>query len=447
MASVAAAGGQLLAQRRDLHQLGAGPVAEQRVLDLAGGRTAADGGEVHHQDAREAGLHRAAPARTEGAAVAALARQAFAAERGQRPGRDHALALGAAAGGLVVGLLGGLGAAGLRQHRTERLAGEHLELAADAGVDDRPAHRPGDRFGLAVGLDHLVDLRVVPAEALAEVVRVEVVGIVRLHVEDADAVVGGLGDVGGEHVVRVDADEVDLLEAEIVRELQHGEGDGAAGIGDLGGVGGEVEPVRIADPRAVVEEERVRRFIEAVAQVRREELRGALEGVDPVGPVLGDEMVLDHEEGGQPVEVGGLEEEGVHREGDLVLQHGEVGAVEARPVADDEAALAAAEHLAQRPEARPVDAVEAPLVDLERLERAGDALLEGELLGADVDRRAHRQQGERLVVDRFELGARGARKVKADQPRIGIDLVAHNLLVRSIGMGSQDRCFKTSRVR
>ena len=111
---------------------------------------------------------------------------------------------------------------------------EDLKLAADARVED--AADPdlvGDASGFLVGQEHLVDVRVVPAEALAEIVRVEVVGVVGLHVDLADAGLAHVFRVGRDGVVGVDPDDVDFLEAQIVGQLQARKGDGAARVDDV----------------------------------------------------------------------------------------------------------------------------------------------------------------------------------------------------------------------
>ena len=249
-----------------------------------------------------------------------------------------------------------------------------------------------------IGLDHLADLRVVPAEALAEIVRMKMVRIVRLHVENADRVRIRLLDILRKIVAGIDANQIDLLEAEIERQLHTGERHRAAGIGRLRGVGREVEAMREALARQMVEEDRVAALIEAIAKIGGEELRRSLERIDRTPPVLRDEMVFDHVEGGTPIELRRLEEEAVDRERDFVLQNGQVGPVQARSVPDDEAALAALVSLAQSSQCRSIDRIQTVPINAPDDTDSGQAFIDGDLVRGQKDIRACRQRRDDLAI-------------------------------------------------
>ena len=175
-----------------------------------------------------------------------------------------------------------------------------------------------------------------PAKALAEIVRVEMVRVVGLHVQHPSAIVRGLLYILWDVIAGIDADEVDFLEAEIVGKLHAGEGHRAARIGHLRSVCRKVESMRIALARPVIEEDRVLALLEAIAEIGREQLGGPAQRIDGIGPVLSDQVVLDHIKGRCPFKVRHLQEEAIRREGRLAGQLREIRSIQARPVANDE---------------------------------------------------------------------------------------------------------------
>ena len=99
----------------------------------------------------------------------------------------------------------------------------------------------------------------------------------------------------------------------------------------------------------MVEEEGIRPLIEAIGEIEREQLERAFDRIDLLGPVLRHQMVFDDVEGRGEAHLFELQEQAVHPEGDLIAELREVGAIEARAVADDEAAPLAGVLPAQLP--------------------------------------------------------------------------------------------------
>lgn len=99
----------------------------------------------------------------------------------------------------------------------------------------------------------------------------KMVGIVGFHINDTNTIVFRVLRIRGNGVVGIDANEIDLLESEIIGQLQTRKGDGTASVGDLIGLGRKVESVGITLAGAVIEENRIIRFPETITEIDRKQ--------------------------------------------------------------------------------------------------------------------------------------------------------------------------------
>lgn len=206
--------------------------------------------------------------------------------------------------------------------------GEDGQLAADGRIQHFAA-----RFLISVAGEGIADLGGVkvgqlPAEAFAEIARIEMVGIVARR---DDSLVGVT--LAGE--VMVHADQDDLLETHVESQLQGHVGDGGALPDAAGHVVGKLR-TRVG---GVEEGQVIGQALKVAVGMPGQEL-GDRQGRDLAGALLDDEVVDGSKVGGSKFQFREHQVNAVHSKGELVFEFGQVGLFKARTVADDKAALA-----------------------------------------------------------------------------------------------------------
>ena len=211
------------------------------------------------------------------------------------------------------------------EHRGIGNAGENVEFAAERGVaDDNPA-RAALFSGFFVRTEHHIDIGLMPALTLAEIVRVKMICVIRVHVEFFDPAITRHSDIIRNLVVGIHTYEIYFGKAEVGCELHACINNSPAGIGLLVGFEREVETVGEAGPRAMVEEGRVLVWLQDVSKVCWKQLRPRCELMDILCSVFCDQVVFNDIECRRPAKIDCLQEEAVGCERDLVFQFFQIG--------------------------------------------------------------------------------------------------------------------------
>ena len=108
-------------------------------------------------------------------------------------------------------------------------------------------------FGLFISLYHFIYLRIMPSKPFSEIIWMEMVYVVRIHVQNTDFVIFSLINIRRYFVISVNTHQINIFKTKIICELKTSKSNSAPCVGFLTCIFRKIKPVRITRSRYLIE--------------------------------------------------------------------------------------------------------------------------------------------------------------------------------------------------